>query len=163
VPLEVLVQALPSQCRMVPGPPIAQTSLAPLAQTPKRGFPWGNGFRQHQLSSLQTRLSPFTFAATLAGLNARASKPTQAASAKRLFHPSIKVPYSLPSWPERFSQRHIKTENRAASVLHQVGATGVPELDLWTRDRFGSEKSQSAAWFRVLTAMRFARMLQARQ
>jgi len=90
-------------------------------------------------------------------------KPTQAASAKRLFHPSMKVPSSTASWPERFSQRHIKTENRAASVLHQVGATGVPELDLWTRDRFGSEKSQSAAWFRVLTAMRFARMLKALQ
>src|SRR5215831_11014217 len=82
VPLETLVQALPSRWRMVPvlTPPTAQTSLAPLPQTPKRKVivpletlvqalpPWGNGFRQHQLSALQTRSSAFTVAAMLAGL-----------------------------------------------------------------------------------------------
>ena len=36
MPLETLVQALPSQWRMVPVEPTAQTSLAPLPQTPKR-------------------------------------------------------------------------------------------------------------------------------
>src|SRR5215471_781562 len=36
--LETLVQALPFQCTMVPESPTAQTSLAPLPQTPRRGF-----------------------------------------------------------------------------------------------------------------------------
>src|SRR5215813_11752679 len=38
VSLETLVQALPFQCTMVPEWPTAQTSLAPLPQTPQRGF-----------------------------------------------------------------------------------------------------------------------------
>ena len=48
--------------------PTIQTSLASLPQTAKSEFPWGNGFRQHQLSALQTRFPPFTVAAMLAGL-----------------------------------------------------------------------------------------------
>jgi hypothetical protein len=53
---------------MVSLAPTAQTSLSPLAQMALTLFPWGNGFRQHQLSGLQTRSSAFTVAAMLAGL-----------------------------------------------------------------------------------------------
>lgn len=54
MPLKALVQALPSQWRIVLPSPTAQASLDPLPQTLKREFPWGKGFRQHQLSALQT-------------------------------------------------------------------------------------------------------------